>query len=364
MSLRKVIALSLPALCLAVSGYAAPAASALSALSAAGAFGSALVAPGHLSGWMVTTNKTFAPPYDASNLNPLSTAGYTFVKGPGKPPLGRGSLLLTVGPAKNSRVSAVPPGLLGRTFGELTELRYATYLKNVSAAGDILPVNAKLAGVSSTLRGYFTAVFEPGRQSAKAVTKKWQSWNALAGTWWTSKVTSGACSQAKPCGWPALVGKAGAATKIVMAYFELGDSGTGFSDEKCAIDDVRINGVRYDFERFAPSAPTAIVWPFIVGPGASVTVHATGFAGGEKVGTELHSRGVVLGYGTANRFGVVTLTVRIPARTTTGAHVVVLTGLTSGRVATAGIMVTNGPAGPATGFGGLWRQVSRHHPRA
>jgi len=351
MSLRKVIAFVVPVSCLVVTGYAA---------CPAEASGPSLVAPGHLSGWSVTTNEKVAPPYDAGNLNSQSTAAYEFAKGPGKPPLGDGSLMMSTGSEKNSRVSAVPPGLVGRTFGEVSELRFATYLENASSTGYTSPTNVKLAGTGTL--GYATAVFEPRNQAAKPATGKWQAWNAASGVWWTSKVTSGSCSQAKPCSWKKMVGKIGASTKISTAYFELGDSGTSFSDEKCALDDVAINGVTYNFEAAAPPAPPTAVTPGgPAGPGGRVTVHGTGFQPGEQVRVTLHSTAVVVGTAAANGAGDVTLTFIVPAGTSPGQHVIVLLGLASGRTATVPLVVIGGPQ---TGFGGMARNVAHHHPRA
>jgi hypothetical protein len=72
--------------------------------------------------------------------------------------------MMSAGAEENSRVAANPPGLVGRTFGVVTELRYHTYLENKSTTGHTAPINLKLAGTSAAL-GYLTAVFAPARQS-------------------------------------------------------------------------------------------------------------------------------------------------------------------------------------------------------
>jgi hypothetical protein len=203
-----------------------------------------VIRPENLAGWTLATNRQVAPPYDSGNLNPGSTARHAFVKGPATPPAGSGSLMMSAGAEKNSRVAANPPGLVGRTFGAVSEVRFATYLENKSTSGHTAPINFKLAGTSAKV-GYQTAVFEPARQPTAPVIGKWQSWDAGSGVWWTSKVPSGACSQADPCSWERFVAKVGAATTITQAYFELGDSGDQFSGENCALDDVTINGVTY-----------------------------------------------------------------------------------------------------------------------
>jgi hypothetical protein len=331
------------------------------ALSGGPAFGSSptIIRPGQLAGWTMTTNRQVAAPYDSGNLNPKSTANSDFIKGPATPPVGSGSLLMSAGAESNSRVAANPPGLVGRTFGAVTELRYGTYLENVSTTGHTAPINLKLAGTSAKI-GFATAVFEPARQSTAPEVASWQAWDASSGKWWTSRVTSGACSQGKPCSWKTLVAKLGAATTISTAYFELGDSGDQFSGVKCALDDVSVNGVRYAFEQAAPAAPRVSASTSAVGAGGQVTVHATGFLAHERVSATLHSSPVYVGTGTADGSGGVTITFTVPAGIESGDHVILLTGLTSGRTATVALVVTGG--GPETGFGGMAGQVEFHRP--
>ena len=331
-------------------------------LSGCPAFGAgpAVIRPEHLGGWTLATNKKVAPPYDSGNLNTASTADYAFADGPATPPAGTGSLMMSTGAEQNSRVAANPPGLIGRTFGSVTELRYATYLENKSTSGYTMPTNLRLAGTSATL-GYQTAVFEPDKQSTAPALKKWQDWNASAGVWWASKVTSGACSQSDPCSWRRMVAKLGANTKITEAYFELGASGTQFSGEKCALDDVAINGVGYDFESSAPAAPVASTPQSVVGPGGRVTVYGSGFDPHEQVMITLHSAAIDVATAAADGSGAVTATFTVPASLDSGNHVILLTGLTSGRTATVPLIVIGGPE---TGFGGMAPLVSAHHPAA
>jgi hypothetical protein len=174
-------------------------------------------------------------------------------------------------------------------------------------------------------------------------------------------VTSGACSQATPCRWGKFVKKVGAGTTIATAYFELGDSGTQFSGVKCALDDVAVNGVTYDFEPSAPAAPSARASQDAVSPGGQVTVHATGFLPHERVSVTLHSTPVNVATATADGSGAVTVTFTVPAGIDPGDHVILLTGLTSGRTVTVPLTVAGGPE---TGFGGLAPLVAAHRPAA
>jgi hypothetical protein len=79
--------------------------------------------------------------------------------------------------------------------------------------------------------------------------------------------------------------------------------------------------------------------------GGTQTVTGTGFTPGEWVHGVLHSDPIDLGMAQADAEGRVTFVVELPAGFQTGAHSVVLTGATSGRVATATFTVAE--AAPA-----------------
>jgi hypothetical protein len=204
-----------------------------------------VVRPGHLHGWYLTTNKTVNVLYDSGNLNKSSSATYRFRFGPGRPPLGKGSLLMSVGDVPNSRVAAVPPGLTGE-LKALHSVSYETYLTKVG--GSPLPTSFKLAVTSAKL-GYFTTlVYEPDRQpSPKAKARRWQTWHPLTGLWWASHVT-GECSQSQPCSWHRMKHLVGEKSTLYGAYFELGDSSGDYEGIACALDKVIINGTVYNLE--------------------------------------------------------------------------------------------------------------------
>jgi hypothetical protein len=92
----------------------------------------------------------------------------------------------------------------------------------------------------------------------------------------------------------------------------------------------------------------------VVAPGGSLSVSGTGFTPGERVAIELHSTPVTLALSTADATGAIAAEVTIPAGTEPGEHTIVLTGLDSGRTASAAITVTQAATGaaaalPATG---------------
>ncbi|HEY4270080.1 MAG TPA: hypothetical protein VGM94_17995 [Galbitalea sp.] len=88
-----------------------------------------------------------------------------------------------------------------------------------------------------------------------------------------------------------------------------------------------------------PNEPASVSTSSVTA-GGTVTVAGSGFTRGEQVSVVLHSTPVNLTTVTADVSGAVSATVTIPNATTAGAHTLILTGLRSGVVATAGITVT------------------------
>lgn len=227
---------------------------AIGSMQSALAAGDPIVWPDHLHGWGLTTNKEVSALYTAAEHNPDSTASYRFRWGPGRPPLGKGSLLMAVGDAPNSRVAAVPPGLDNRSLENLRSLSYETYLTKVGTSPQ--PIDFKIA-LHSARRGYFTTlVFEPRIQSSpKPAAHEWQTWHATSGEWWATHLT-GECSQSHPCSWSELKAQVGDDSLMYGAYFELGDSGSASEGTACALDKVILNGTVYNME-VRPPRPTS-----------------------------------------------------------------------------------------------------------
>jgi hypothetical protein len=84
--------------------------------------------------------------------------------------------------------------------------------------------------------------------------------------------------------------------------------------------------------------------------GGAVTITGTGYPVGEGVTIELHSAPVVLGSATVDAEGGFTVTITIPAATTTGAHRIIATATPSGARAEAALSVT-GAASSGNGNG-------------
>ena len=217
-----------------------------------------VVSPGHPHGWDVVTNHAPGGPYTPASSNSSSTASHFFRGGPGRPPLGEGSLELETGDAENSRVAAMAPGLALETLDSLTRLTYDTFLTQAGIHGE-MPISFKI-GLFSAARGgsFHTLVFEPAKQQSGHGTEAgvWQAWDALAGDWWASGIPSAdACSTAHVCTWEKLKDVIGGTSHILLPYFELGASGDAQVGTSCALDAVVINDPTYDFELEQPAVP-------------------------------------------------------------------------------------------------------------
>jgi hypothetical protein len=82
--------------------------------------------------------------------------------------------------------------------------------------------------------------------------------------------------------------------------------------------------------------------------GGTQTVTGTGFGASEKVSAVLHSAPIALNTVTANAAGTAVVTFTVPTTLATGAHSVVLTGVTTGLTSTVSFTVTAAPVTPGT----------------
>jgi hypothetical protein len=141
-------------------------------------------------------------------LSTTGTATTSFVVGPGTPPLGEGSGRLSVGSDGSGGGRFRQTGFNGTFLSDLTTLTYKTYTSNDGSApaiGDqtiyiILDVDLDGNGTSDDLlffepeyqHGYTGAVPDQGDN----VLNTWQTWNALAGGWWSLNGSAGATAGA------------------------------------------------------------------------------------------------------------------------------------------------------------------------
>ncbi|HET8526437.1 MAG TPA: PxKF domain-containing protein [Actinomycetota bacterium] len=132
-----------------------------------------------------------------------------FQPGPGTAPVGDGSVRLTVGDAASGHGIGVA-GYGGTRLDDITRLEYRTYRSSFDAGNNLaiafqFPVDADLTDGNTGWQGRL--VFEPYQGAGGAVLEDtWQHWDMLTGKWWaTGAPVNGACPQAAPCSWAALL---------------------------------------------------------------------------------------------------------------------------------------------------------------
>jgi hypothetical protein len=299
-----------------------------------------IVTADSLEGWSVVTNAMVNPPYDDSNLNPDSTASWEFVDGPEEPPLGVGSLQMSVGDVGNSRVAAVPPGLSADppealVLDDITALSYWTYVSQAAQSGLVHAPALKIEVFQMPGFEFHTLVFEPFNQTPSTELEVWQSWDTLEGVWWSTKIPAGPCSQDNECTWSDLLGIIGGDAVIAQAYFELGDSGTSMLGSVGSIDAVNINGVLYDLDTTRPAVTVALP---VVAQGGVQTVTGTGFVPCEIVDLTIEGTDIALS-AEFDYTGPVVFEVPIPTTLEPGQYTVTLVGQSSERTASATFQV-------------------------
>jgi hypothetical protein len=123
----------------------------------------------------------------------------TFVQGPAPAPLGVGSAQLSVTGPTDRQILATS-AYAGTTLASVTSLGYSSYQSGPTLAPS-LQFDVRYRTTDTLYGGRL--VFEP--YQSNTVGSGWQTWDALAGTWWASKTTpagsNGLCPQAAPCTW-------------------------------------------------------------------------------------------------------------------------------------------------------------------
>jgi hypothetical protein len=114
------------------------------------------------------------------------SSGY-YVNGPGNPPAGRGSALLTVDAAGREGIATL--NYKGLALSSLTALSYSTYQASSGSANETpaLGFDVDYDSTDSSTAFQGRLVFIPS-QSAPVVPKVWQTWNTMEGpaAWYSS----------------------------------------------------------------------------------------------------------------------------------------------------------------------------------
>lgn len=133
------------------------------------------------------------------------TPTFGYAVGPAPAPLGAGSVGFQLGASADG--AAVGAGLHnGTRLVDLTILEYWTY-QNISPQAIALQFNVDYDDSDGSTTWQGRLVFEP-LTVGTVMTGTWQSWNALAGTWWSTGTpivsdspVAVACPQSGPCPW-------------------------------------------------------------------------------------------------------------------------------------------------------------------
>jgi len=161
-------------------------------------FADVLVTPSNMGSW------TFS--FLDNNFNSCTNCQVgQIVTGPATPPLGVGSANLSTTPGNGGGASTIgSTGLNGTLLSELTALTYSTY--DTTNNGSQFPFLRIHITYTNTLNndgaGSDSLFFEPPYQTPSTgngglpdqglpVLNTWQTWNALAGGWWTNNGLGG-----------------------------------------------------------------------------------------------------------------------------------------------------------------------------
>ncbi len=194
-----------------------------------------------------------------------------FVNGPGTPPLGNGSAQLTLD-TTSSGVAIGTQQFTGTRLDVLTALGYSTYNSvGNNTVAPALQINIDYDLTDSTTSWQGRLVFEPYYDNT-IVDGTWQTWDALAGHWWSSgnpvvgdASTTRHCPISSPCDLTTLLGHypdAGVQTGSLSGVLFKAGSGwlAGYTG---SVDDftIGINGTdtTYNFEPIPPCTTTCYV---------------------------------------------------------------------------------------------------------
>jgi len=185
-----------------------------------------VVTNNNLQGWTFTTYGV--PPV------------YSFILGPGTPPMGSGSLSVIIG-VPSSKLIMYAPLTNITTVSSLLPFTYSTYRSTTLASQFYVNLYLDTDGNPSTCETRLD--FAP----TSSTINTWESWNAGTGTW---RQKSGGCFGS---GTFTNVSLSSFSTANVLAIaFNMGDTASSYVNFNGAIDAIIIGGIPYDFELSIP----------------------------------------------------------------------------------------------------------------
>ncbi len=190
----------------------------------------------------------------------VASATGSFVVGPAPAPLGNGSARMTLDATGRELLGTF--AYAGVRLDQISVLQYSTYRSSADAGNNLaislqLDMDYDLTDANTAWQGrlVFEPYLTPGVGGA-VLQNTWQTWDALAGEWWSSGAPgNGVCPQANPCTW----------TEVLTAFPNAGVRAGGAVQFKAGgpwpnfdgnVDAFTIkaggNEVTYDFEPETP----------------------------------------------------------------------------------------------------------------
>lgn len=188
----------------------------------------------------------------------LPTSTGTFVTGPGNPPLGSGSFLMST-PTVADKGTLFNYDHIGTQLADITDISYATYRDPASIDGVALPsINIQVDKDGGALLpgDFLTLVYEPYLNGATIQEGVWQTWETIPGTWWATRpitLAGGTVCLPQVCtfSWSAFVAAHPNATIVGGFGVNQGSFNPGLIAATDALS-ITTNGttITYDFELF------------------------------------------------------------------------------------------------------------------
>jgi hypothetical protein len=190
----------------------------------------------------------------------------TFRTGPGTPPLGTGSLELSV-PTGGDKVTAFNYDYNATKLSMIDAMGYSTY-RTSGSAQQVAALNIQVDINGAASGGFTTLVFEPVYNTTQGVVVNdtWQNWDAYKGgeaIWWSSNPIPGAPNRDTFVSWNSILALNPDAT--ILGGYGI-NQGSGNVALTTAVDKLIIgvsgNTTTYDFEVVRPAAavPTGLKW--------------------------------------------------------------------------------------------------------
>ena len=185
-----------------------------------------------------------------------------FVMGPATPPGGTGSAHLVLG-ANTDGVLLGTQNHAGLPLADILTLSYATY-QNMTPQAIALQFNVDYDNTDGSVAWQGRLVFEP-LTIGPVQTGTWQTWDALAGRWWSSGTpivgdvpAAATCTQGSPCTWaqvlmnyPNIANHSGALAGILVKAGSGWPAGWDGNVDRLHIETAGFNTI-YDFETNVP----------------------------------------------------------------------------------------------------------------